>query len=681
MKKHFFWALSALIFITISCSMKKTELSSGINFANLDTTISPAVDFYRYACGGWIDNNPITGEYARYGSFDKLAEDNREQLKNLITSIAVKKHEKNSIKQKIGDLYNLGMNTKVIENQGSIPLQEELSTIVEMSSKEQLPEIMVNLQLTGTNPFFGIFGEADPENSSLNMAWIWQTGLGIGDRDYYLEASNLQVREAYLVLMEKMFALSGYAEMIGLQGEEKQLASNVLELETEMAKIFMTKEELRDPYKTNNPKTLAEFQTLIPNFSVENYLTPLQLNNLDKVNVGQPDYLIGLNKILLDTDLETIKAYLAWNIMNHAAPFLSEDFVNADFDFYGKTLSGKEENQPRWKRVIGVVDGALGEAVGQMYVEKYFPAEAKERMLHLVKNLQLAMSDRINQLTWMSEETKDKAIDKLQAMIVKIGYPDTWRDYSALEIDPSLSYYANVLRAERFENEYQLCKIGKPVDPMLWLMTPQTVNAYYNPTTNEICFPAGILQPPFFDMKADDAVNYGAIGVVIGHEMTHGFDDQGRNYDKTGNLSNWWTDKDALNFDERSKILIDHYNQIEVLPQIFANGSYTLGENIADNGGINISYVALQKAKNEGLVLDNMDGFSPEQRFFIAYANVWAGNIRDEEIARRTKEDSHSLGKWRVNGALPHCESFIETFNIKEGDNMWLAPEQRAQIW
>jgi putative endopeptidase len=481
--------------------------------------------------------------------------------------------------------------------------------------------------------------------------------------------------------MEKMFALSGYSEMIGFQGKENQLAQNVLNLETEMAKVFMAKEELRDPYKTYNPKTLTEFQALMPNFSIENYLKYLGLNNLEEVNVAQPDYITGLNNILYNTNLETIKVYLAWNIINNAASFLSEDFVNADFDFYGKTLSGKEENRPRWKRVVGVVDGSLGEAVGQMYVEKYFPAEAKERMLHLVKNLRLAMQDRFEKLTWMSDETKEKAVDKLNSMIVKIGYPDTWRDYSALEIDPSLSYYANVMRATRFESEYQLSKIGKPVDPMLWQMTPQTVNAYYNPTTNEICFPAGILQPPFFDMKADDAVNYGAIGVVIGHEMTHGFDDQGRNYDKTGNLNNWWSDEDAVNFEERAQKLVDHYNQIEVLPQMFANGVFTLGENIADNGGLNISYEALQKAKQEGQINGVMDGFTPEQRFFIAYATVWAGNIRDAEIERRTKEDPHSLGKWRVNGALPHCETFIEAFNVKEGDPMWLTPEKRARIW
>ena len=681
MKKQFLWVLCALIFTTISCSMKKTELTSGINFANLDTTVSPTVDFYRYACGGWMDANPLTGEYSRYGSFDKLAEDNREQLKNLITSIANETNEKNSIKQKIGDLYNLGMNTDAIEEQGANPLQQDLKTIVDMNSKEELPKIMADMYLTGSAPFFAVFGEADPNNSSMNMAWIWQTGLGIGDRDYYLEESTKPIREAYITLMEKMFDISGYAEMTGKQGNEKLMAQNVLTLETEMAKIFMKKEDLRDPNITNNPKTLEEFQSLIPNFSVTNYLTPLQLSNLEKVNIGQIEYLSGLNKILYNTNLETIKDYLAWNIINDAASFLSDSFVDTKFDFYGKLLSGKEENQPRWKRVVSTVDGSLGEAVGQMYVEKYFPAEAKERMLHLVKNLRLAMEERIESLTWMSNETKEKAIEKLNSMIVKIGYPDTWRDYSSLEIDPSQSYYDNVKRASQFESEYQLSKIGKPVDPTVWLMTPQIVNAYYNPTTNEICFPAGILQPPFFDMKADDAVNYGAIGVVIGHEMTHGFDDQGRYYDKTGNVNNWWIEEDEINFKERSNILVDHYNKIEVLSGTFANGEFTLGENIADNGGINISFVALQKAISEGKINGIMDGFTPEQRFFIAYANVWAGNIRDAEIERRTKEDPHSLGKWRVNGALPHSKEFIEAFQVKEGDPMWLQPEERAQIW
>ena len=373
-------------------------------------------------------------------------------------------------------------------------------------------------------------------------------------------------------------------------------------------------------------------------------------------------------------------AYLAWNVINEAAPYLSDDFVDASFEFYGKTLSGKEENRERWKRVIGTVSGLLAEPVGQLYVEQYFPAEAKERMLTMISNLKTSLGERISNVTWMSQETKQKALEKLEAIIVKVGYPDKWRDYSGLTIEKD-SYYANVMRATKFENEYQLSKIGKPVDPSEWLMSPQTVNAYYNPTTNEICFPAAILQPPFFDMNADDAVNYGAIGVVIGHEMTHGFDDHGRQYDKLGNVNDWWTEEDSKNFVNQAQVLVEHFNKIEVLPGLFANGQFTLGENIADNGGLNTSFVALQHAKEQGTVTEEMDGFTANQRFFIAYANVWANNIRDEEISRRTMTDPHSLGKWRVNGTLPHIDAFIEAFNIKPGDKMYIAPEERARIW
>jgi len=384
--------------------------------------------------------------------------------------------------------------------------------------------------------------------------------------------------------------------------------------------------------------------------------------------------------LLKKTDINLIKNYLAWNIIQQAAPYLSNDFVEADFNFYGKIMSGKEENRPRWKRVIGTVDNALGEAVGQAYVEKYFPPEAKERMLHLVDNLQWALQKRIEENSWMTPATKEKAIDKLAAFVVKIGYPDKWRDYSDLKIEQD-SYFDNILRATQFENQYQLSKIGKPADKDRWYMTPQTVNAYYNPSTNEICFPAGILQPPFFDMNADDAFNYGAIGVVIGHEMTHGFDDQGRHYSKVGNLENWWSEEDATNFEKRAKVLVDYFNNIEVLPGLFANGQFTLGENIADNGGLNVSFTAFQKAKKEGNIQEEIDGFSAEQRFFIAYAGVWANNIRDEEIIRRTKEDPHSLGKWRVNGTLPHITPFVEAFHVTETNKMWVSPYERVQIW
>lgn len=426
--------------------------------------------------------------------------------------------------------------------------------------------------------------------------------------------------------------------------------------------------------------SVDDLQAMISAVDMKAYLKAIGLENIDSLNVGQPDYIKGLNTLILSTDLEIIKAYIALQLVNDASPYLSNDFVQTNFDFYGKVLSGKTEMKPRWKRVVSTVDGCLGEAVGQMYVEKYFPTEAKERMLKLVDNLKSALGERIEQNTWMTQQTKAKAKEKLETIIVKIGYPDKWRDYSSLHIEKD-SYYANIERASRFETAYQLSKVGKPVDRSLWLMTPQTVNAYYNPTTNEICFPAGILQPPFFDMHADDAVNYGAIGVVIGHEMTHGFDDQGRNYDKDGNLKDWWTETDSKNFEERTKVLVNHFNRIEVLPGVFANGTFTLGENIADNGGVNVSYVAMQKAIKEGSIQKVMDGFTAEQRFFIAYAGVWAGNIRDEEIIRRTKEDPHSLGKWRVNGTLPHIPAFIKAFDVKEGNSMYLTAELQAAIW
>lgn len=675
--------MSSIILLFSACQSKKEggqALTSGILLENLDTTVSPADDFYQYACGGWMKNHPLKGEYARYGSFDALAEMNQDQLKSLISGLAEETHEAGTVPQKIGDFYRLGMDSAAIEAQGAAPIQAELQSIAALE-KEGLTKKLAEMELNGSgSPFLGIFGEADPKNSTMTIAWIWQSGLGIGDRDYYLEESSAAVRAEYVRLMAGMFQRAGYSTMAGFGGKENEMASNVLKLETEMAHIFMDKIALRDPHATYNIKTIDEFQKMLPAIDIKSYLELLGLGSLQTVNIGQVNYIEKLGGVLAKTDFNTIKAYLAWNVINAAAPYLSNEFVTADFDFYGKVLSGKTENKPRWKRVVSTVDGALGEAVGEMYVEKYFPAEAKERMLNLVKNLQSALGDRIQSNTWMTDETKAKAQEKLSAFIVKIGYPDQWRDYSGLDIKND-SYYANIVRARIFETRYQLAKIGKPVDLKEWYMTPQTVNAYYNPSTNEICFPAGILQPPFFDMAADDAFNYGAIGVVIGHEMTHGFDDQGRNYDKTGNLNNWWNDTDSKNFNERAQVLVDYFNGIEVYPGVFANGEFTLGENIADNGGVNISYAALQKAIADGGIAENLDGFTAAQRFFIAYAGVWAGNIRDEEIQRRTKEDPHSLGKWRVNATLPHISAFVEAFGVKEGDKMWIAPEKRADIW
>lgn len=686
MKKTSFLTITLALCLVIFSSSKAManygkpkKSKSGITMSNLDNSVKPSADFYQYACGGWMKLNPLGAEYARYGSFDVLGENNQKQLKDLVLKLAAQKNEKGSVAQKVGDLYKIGMDTVTLEKQGAEPIQAELQKMSKLQ-RNQLSQTLAELALEGQNPFFGLFGAADPDNSDMTIAYVWQTGLGIGDRDYYLAADQQNIRDEYVKLMAKMFNISGYSKLAGFAGRETELAQRVLAMESMMANYFMDKITMRDPYKTINKCTPADFQKMIPAIDFNAYTKALGLSNLNIINVGQPEYFKGLNNILMTTDMEVIRAYLAWNIINSAASYLSDEFVNADFNFYGKVLSGRQENRPRWKRVIGTVDGCLGEALGQMYVKNYFPAEAKARMEQLVKNLQWALGERIKASTWMTAETQKAALDKLAAFTVKIGYPDKWRDYSNLTIDND-SYYANVVRARRFESAYALSKIGKPVDKSEWLMTPQTVNAYYEPNTNEICFPAGILQPPFFDMNADDAFNYGAIGVVIGHEMTHGFDDQGRNYDLNGNLADWWTAADSKSFEERAQVLIDHFDAIEVAPGVHANGSYTLGENIADNGGLNVSYTAFQKAIKDGAIKGDMDGFTPEQRFFLAYAGVWAANIRPEEVLRRTKEDVHSLGMWRVNGTLPHIDAFYKAFNIKEGDPMWLAPEKRAKIW
>lgn len=676
-----------LALLVTSCGNKaqqKAELTSGIDKNNMDLSVNPADDFYQYACGGWMKNNPLKPEYARFGSFDQLAENNKKQLHDLITGIAAGTHDQGSIKQKIADFYNLGMDTKTIEEQGNTPIQDELAGIMKMESKSDLTAKLVEMGLAGSFPLFTLFGEADPDDSKMCIAWIYQSGLGIGDRDYYLEKEMQNVRDEYAKMLTKMLNISGYAKMAGFEGKEADVAGKILAFETEMAKIFMDKETMRDPQRMNNKVNLAELQEMLPVIDVKAYMNGFGLGHIETVNIATLDYFKSLNNLLNSVEMETLKAYLAWEIISGASSFLSDDFVNTSFDFYGKVLSGREALQERWKRVINTVDGALGEAVGQMYVEKYFPAESKERMLHLVDNLSVALGERISGNTWMTDATKKEALAKLATFHVKIGYPDTWRDYSGLDINKD-SYYANVKRSGIFETRYQMAKIGKPVDVNEWLMTPQTVNAYYNPTTNEICFPAGILQPPFFDAAADDAVNYGAIGVVIGHEMTHGFDDQGCQYDKVGNLSNWWTEEDTKNFDGRKQVLVDWFDKIVVLNvdgnPLYANGNFTLGENIADNGGLNVSYVALQNALKKGEVQGEMDGFSPEQRFFLAYSLVWAGNIRDAEIIRRTKTDPHSLGKWRVNGTLPHVNPFYDAFEIPEGSPMYLAPSERANIW
>ena len=675
--------IATMALIATGCH-KKTELTSGINLDNLDTTVSPLEDFYQYACGGWMKNHPLDAEHSRYGSFDFLAEENQKQLKGIIDSVSANKNEAGSIADKIATLYNIGMDSVRLQEQGREPLKPYLEEINNLKTREDIWNEILKMHHRGNHVFFGVFGEADKDDAKQCIAWAYQTGLGLGDRDYYLldEGNNAKLRVGYVELMTKLFAMAGYDQMSGIKADK--LAKMVMDFETRLAKSHLTQLECRDPFATFNRYTLDEATKFTPNIDWKGYFTSMNiLDGMKSFNIATPKCLAEVNKALADADINTIKAYFAWHEINAAASYLSDDFVNAKFDFYGKQMSGKEVNRPRWKRVTDVVDGAMGEALGKLYVEKYFPAEAKQRMEVLVNNLIEALGQRIDMATWMTDQTKANAHAKLSTIYVKIGYPNKWRDYSGLEIKDD-SYYANIVRSNEFDMDYMLSKINKPVDRDEWGMTPQTVNAYYNPTTNEICFPAAILQPPFFQFDADDAANYGAIGVVIGHELTHGFDDQGRNYDKDGNLNDWWTEEDSKNFDNNKQVLIDAFNAVKVLddPETYANGALTLGENIADNGGLHVSHLAMMNAMAKGQInKDKMDGFTPQQRFFLAYAAVWASNIRPEGILQLTQMDVHSLARNRVNVTLPHIGEFHDAWDVKAGNKMWLDPDKRAQLW
>ncbi len=664
----------AIITMTMSC--KKTQ-TTGIYLENLDTTVVAQDDFYQYACGGWMANNPLTAEYSRFGSFDKLGEENTKQVNELIAEIAerVKSQELGTktigtIEQKIGDLYNLAMDTTRRNAEGIAPVVPELQAIEAINNREDLSSLLGKEDYA----LWGVYVDADEMNSSMNILKTAQGGYNLGNRDYYFDEDDhtKNIRAEYLKYIEKMFGLFGYAD-----GAER--AQTVMRLETRLAKAAKTNVELRDPYANYNKMSVVELKALVPEVDWDAYFAGMNITT-DSLSVGQVEHLKEAGKMLVDEPLEDLKTLFLWQTISGASGCLTDEIYATNFDFYGRVMSGRTEPRPLWKRAVGVVNGVLGEAVGQMYVAKYFPPEAKERMIALVKNLQNSLGERIDALTWMSDETKAKAHEKLATFYVKVGYPDTWRDYTALTIDAADSYYANLKRAAKFDEDYALSFLNKPVDREKWYMTPQTVNAYYNPATNEICFPAGILQYPFFDMQADDAFNYGAIGVVIGHEMTHGFDDQGCQFDKDGNLNNWWTAEDKANFDTRTKVMEEYFNKIEVAPGVFANGKFTLGENIADHGGLQVAYQAFKNATKDA-PLATVDGFTPEQRFFLAYANVWAGNIRHEAILQRTKTDPHSLGRWRVNGALPHIGAWYEAWHVTEESPMYLAPENRVSIW
>ncbi len=671
MKKLIF-TLTAIMLMTTACTQKQT---TGIRLENLDTTVVAQNDFYQFACGGWMANNPLTPEYSRFGSFDQLGLQNLEQVNGLIQEIAAKKHEQGSIAQKIGDMYNLALDTVRRDAEGIAPVQPTLEQIAAISSREELSAILgasMDYQL------WAMYVDADAMNSSMNILNEYQAGFSLGEKEYYLDEDEhtRSIRAAYVAYVEKMFGLFGF-------DKAAERAQTVLRMETRLAKAAYSNVELRDPQRNYNKMSIDELQALVPQVDWKVYFAALGVE-LDSLSVGQIPHLQEAGKMLGDEPLEDLKTLFSWQVIEGAASYLTTEIYMTSFDFYGRVLSGTQEPRPLWKRAVGIVNGTLGEAVGQMYVAKYFPEKNKERMLALVHNLQRALGIRIENLAWMSRETKDKALEKLNAMTIKIGYPDEWRDYSKLDINAEDTYYANLQRAAKFEQEYSLSYLGKPVDKKKWYMTPQTVNAYYNPSSNEICFPAGILQYPFFDMSADDAFNYGAIGVVIGHEMTHGFDDQGCQFDKNGNMVNWWTEEDKAAFDARTKVMEEAFNRIEVAPGVHANGAFTLGENIADHGGLQVSYLAFtlnEEAKAEKDRLQTRDGFTPAQRFFLAYANVWAGNIRPEEILQRTKSDPHSLGRWRVNGALPQINAWYEAWNVTEESPMYVKPDERVSIW
>lgn len=663
------------------CSSQPKSAAAGLDMSDMDTTVAPGEDFYLYACGGWIKNNPLKAEYSRFGSFDQLAENNREQLKTLVDSLGAQKNEPGSVAQKIADIYNMKMDSVRRNELGAQPVQADIKAIEAIKDKKELSGMVAKMRRDGVGTFFGVYVGADAKNSTMNIIDIYQSGTNMGDRDYYLDNDDntKRIQAAYREYIQKLFLLAGFDSTRAKKAEEA-----VMKIETGLAKVQFTREQTRDPQANYNKMSFAEFKKLSNAFDWDVIFDEMGFaaeKGKDLV-VDQVPFIKGMDKVVKSASIDELKDYMIFNLLDASTGSLSDEFSIASFDFYGKTMAGQQEQQPLWKRAISTINGTMGEALGEMYVQKYFPPQSKERMLKLVSNLQTALGEHIDSLKWMGDSTKAKAHEKLASFHVKIGYPDKWKDYSKLVVDTTLSFYDNMKAVSEFYYQKMLNeKLGKPVDKDEWLMNPQTVNAYYNPTTNEICFPAAILQPPFFYPEGDDAINYGGIGVVIGHEMTHGFDDQGRQFDKEGNLNDWWTADDAEQFTQRADKLADHYSSKIVLDTVHANGRYTLGENIADQGGLRVAYTAFKKAEAENPYTEKLDGFTPDQRFYLAYARLWAGNIRDEEILRLTKIDPHSLGNLRTNAALQNIDTFYDAFGIQEGDKMYLAPEERIVIW
>ena len=649
----------------------------GVNKADMDMSVRPGDDFYQYAGGGWLKANPMKPEYSSYGVFNDLAETNRKQIRELFENLSKEKHAFGSVGQKVADLYNMAMDSVRLNKEGAAPLQKDLDKVKAFSKKADFTAFIADQHLYMGNPFFGIGVDTDLKNSDLNVMWLSAGTSGLPDRDYYLntDADSKKKQEAYRAYLSKIFQLSGYKKK-----EAEKAAKVIYNIEYQFAEAKMSRAEARDYNKLYNIYTIDMLQKDYPAIQWAKYFELMGVKDVKQVILTEPKVMAVAQKLMSTLSEQDIKYYVAGLIIKSSTSVLSDDFVNANFNFYGRMLNGQKEQKARWKRALGFPNSLLGEAVGELYVSKYFAGESKAKMLKLIDNLRKALATRIANLTWMNDTTKINALVKLNSFTVKVGYPDKWRDYSKLTIDPAKSLYDNVAAATYVETLRNLEKFGKPVDKSEWGMTPQTVNAYYNPTTNEICFPAAILQAPFFDVNADDATNYGAIGVVIGHEMTHGFDDQGRNFNADGNMVDWWTAGDSKRFTAAAEKLAAQFDQITVVGDLKANGHLTLGENIADQGGLRISYDAFKTTQQfqEG---KEIDGFTPAQRFYLSYGRIWAEHMTEEAIYQQTKSDPHSIGRNRVNATLRNIDTWYDAFGVKEGDKMWLAPAERAIVW
>ena len=651
---------------------------AGIKEENLDRSVWPGEDFYRFSCGGWLDANPLPDDFASYGTYEELSERNRQQLKDLIDGILAQDNAPGSDAARIADLYNLVMDTDRRDAEGMAPIRPYMERIRAISSREELIDNMIELDPYGVTGYFDVGIGPDLKDSNTNIVGMSQGGLTLGDKEYYTDRDlqTVKIRQAFKKHVVRMLKLAGYGRL-----EAFRRMRIIWRLEKMIARASRNNEQLRDPSRNYHKMTLSELYKKLPGLDWKEFLGKLGLKDVDVVDVGQPDAIREAIRIINEEPLEDQKVLMEWQMLDSNGNRLGKEADAADFDFYGRTMSGQKEPKPMWKRATSAVNGTLGDALGRLYVEKYFPEEAKQRMIDMFLRLKKALGKRIGLQNWLSDESRRLALEKLDAFSFKIGYPDKWRDYSKMVIDPSKSLFENSASISLFFwNDMVERKFRKPVDRSEWYMNPQEINAYYDVSINEICFPAGILQYPFFDMNADDAFNYGAIGTIMGHEMTHGFDDEGRQFDKDGNMCNWWSGVDTRRFNRRVKVLVDWFNSIEVLPGVKANGKLTLGENIADHGGLTVALEAFREVCGETPQEDKM-GFTPLQRFFIAYACTWAENCRDEMVLQQTKSDEHSLSRLRVNGALPHIDEWYEAFGITEEDSMYIAPENRVRIW